>query len=130
SSFSSFENFTRIVQSLINLLSNWVYRLFQKPILKNRLEKLEKLEEHEKLENRPTLNTRGKIIIIPNTVLTNTYRPYRNKSMHRVGQSPSIGSEYTSWLHQRYLIYTVNELYSNILSKWQVKNLHIHKIPN
>ncbi|MCG9126969.1 hypothetical protein JT359_05140, partial [Candidatus Poribacteria bacterium] len=39
SSFSSFENFTRIVQSLINLLSNWVYRLFQKPILKNRLEK-------------------------------------------------------------------------------------------
>ncbi|MCG9128727.1 hypothetical protein JT359_14110 [Candidatus Poribacteria bacterium] len=130
SSFSSFEIFTQITQILIKPVSNWVYSLFQRPILKKRFEILEKLEEHEKLENKPTLNTTEKMIIIPNTVLINTFRPYRNKSMHRDGQSPSIGSKYSTWQDQRSLIYTVNVLFSNILSIWQVKRFHIQTIPN
>ena len=91
SSFSSFGIFTQISRILINLVSNWVYRLFQRPILKKRLEEL------EKLENRPTLNTTGKINIIPYTVLINTFSLFRNKSMHRVGESTSIGSKYYTW---------------------------------
>ncbi|MCG9129294.1 hypothetical protein JT359_17025 [Candidatus Poribacteria bacterium] len=130
SSFSSFEIFTYLIQTPIKLVLNWVYSLFQRPILKKRLEKLEKLEEHEKLENTPILHTTGKVNITPNTVLINTYRPYRNKSLHRVGHSQSFGSKYSTWQHQRNLIYTINELFSNTLSKWKAKRFHIQTIPN
>ena len=84
-SFSNFKIFTCIIQTSIILVLNRVYRLLQRPILKKRLKKLEKLKEHKKLENRPTLDNTGKMRITPNTVPTNTNRPYRNNYLHRIG---------------------------------------------
>lgn len=133
-SFSNFEIFTCIFQTFINLLLNRVYRQSRRSILKNQLKILEKLKEHKKLENRPTLDNTGKMRIIPYTVPTNTNRPYRNNSLHRIAISLSVGSKYSKWQDQRipnYMAnYIINEIYSNILSKWKVKIFHMQTIPN
>ena len=114
--------------------SNRVYRVLQRPILKNQLKILEKLKEHKKLENRPTLDNTGKMRIIPNTVPINTNCPYRNNSLHRIGVSQSVGSKYRKQQDQRipnYMPnYIINEVYPNILSKWKVKIFHMQTIPN
>ena len=99
-SFSNFEIFTSIIQTSIILVLNRVYRQSRRSILKNQLKILEKLKEHKKLENRPTLDNTGKMRIIPNTVPTNTNRPYRNNYLHRIAISLSVGSKYRNWQDQ------------------------------